>query len=361
MEAQIKVIGVGGGGNNAIDRMVGSGLTGATFVSINTDQQALDRSLSDIQLAVGEELTRGLGAGANPEVGKKAAIESKSLIKESLDKTDMVFITAGMGGGTGTGAAPVVASIAKEQGILTVGVVTKPFGFEGKKRMQNANSGIDELKKYVDTLIVIQNDKLLDVIDKKTTMTDAFKKADDVLHQGIKGIYDLITNPGVINLDFADVRTIMQNKGIAHMGIGKGFGENRMEDAVANAISSPLLDSTIAGAKSVLINIAGDESLGLFEAHMGTNLIRDAVHEDAEIIFGTTIDESLADTVVVTLVATNFEIEDEPIAKEPLHTKEKQLSNQEIKYQDPREELKELLKEESKPKRNGFINIPIFN
>lgn len=336
MEAQIKVIGVGGGGNNAIDRMVESGLTGATFISINTDQQALDRSLSDIQLAVGEELTRGLGAGANPEVGKKAAMESKSLIKGSLEKTDMVFITAGMGGGTGTGAAPVVANIAKDQGILTVGVVTKPFGFEGKKRMVNAESGIDELKKHVDTLIVIQNDKLLDVIDKKTTMKDAFRKADDVLHQGIKGIYDLITNPGVINLDFADVRTIMSNKGVAHMGIGKGIGENRMEEAVANAISSPLLDTTIAGAKSVLINISGDDSLGLFEAHLGTNLIREAVHEDAEIIFGTTIDQSLEDSVIVTLVATNFE-EDIHIKVEP-----------------------SLLTEDTKIATSQFVNVPRF-
>lgn len=339
MEAQIKVIGVGGGGNNAIDRMVESGLTGATFISINTDQQALDRSLSDIQLAVGEELTRGLGAGANPEVGKKAAIESKSIIKETLEKTDMVFITAGMGGGTGTGAAPVVANIAKEQGILTVGVVTKPFGFEGRKRMINADLGVDELKKYVDTLIVIQNDKLLDVIDKKTTMKDAFRKADDVLHQGIKGIYDLITNPGVINLDFADVRTIMSNKGVAHMGIGKGSGEDRMEDAVANAISSPLLDTTIAGAKSVLINISGDDSLGLFEAHLGANLIRDAVHEDAEIIFGTTIDQSLEGSVVVTLVATNFE-EDLQIEEAPSFTND--------------------IQEEIKITTSHFINVPRF-
>ncbi|MHC1747394.1 MAG: cell division protein FtsZ [Cellulosilyticaceae bacterium] len=305
--AQIKVIGVGGGGNNAVDRMIDKGLNGVEFITVNTDHQALSRSRAPIKIQIGEKITRGLGAGANPEIGNKSAEESREEIIQAIKGSDMLFITAGMGGGTGTGAAPVIASLAKEQGILTVGVVTKPFGFEGRKRMLNAEKGIEQLKKSVDTLVIIPNDKILQVIDKKTTMLEAFSKADDVLQQGVQGIADLISNPGVINLDFADVRTIMSDKGIAHMGIGRASGENRAEDAVKLAISSPLLDTTINGARGVLINMAGGESLGLMEANMGASLIREAVDPDAEIIFGTSINEELGDEIIITVIATDFE------------------------------------------------------
>ena len=304
--AQIKVIGVGGGGNNAVDRMIEKGLASVDFITINTDHQALSRSQAPTKIQIGEKMTRGLGAGANPEIGTKSAEESREEIVQAIKGTDMLFITAGMGGGTGTGAAPVIASIAKEQGILTVGVVTKPFGFEGRKRMLNAEKGIEELKKSVDTLVIIPNDKILQVIDKKTTMLEAFSKADDVLQQGVQGIADLISNPGVINLDFADVRTIMNNKGVAHMGIGRASGENRAEEAIKQAISSPLLDTTIDGARCVLINMAGGESLGLMEANMGANLICECVDPDAEIIFGTSINEELGDEIVITVIATDF-------------------------------------------------------
>lgn len=304
--AQIKVIGVGGGGNNAVDRMIEKGLSSVDFITINTDHQALSRSQAPAKIQIGEKMTRGLGAGANPEIGTKSAEESREEIVQAIKGTDMLFITAGMGGGTGTGAAPVIAGIAKEQGILTVGVVTKPFGFEGRKRMLNAEKGIEELKKAVDTLVIIPNDKILQVIDKKTTMLEAFSKADDVLQQGVQGIADLISNPGVINLDFADVRTIMNNKGVAHMGIGRASGENRAEEAIKQAISSPLLDTTIDGARCVLINMAGGESLGLMEANMGANLICECVDPDAEIIFGTSINEELGDEIIITVIATDF-------------------------------------------------------
>lgn len=305
--AKIKVIGVGGGGNNAVDRMIGDKLKGAEFVTINTDHQALARSKSPMKLQIGEKLTRGLGAGANPDIGLKAAEESAEDIGRILEGCDMVFITAGMGGGTGTGAAPIIAKIAKQLGILTVGVVTKPFKFEGRKRMLNAERGIDELKKNVDTLITISNDKLLTIADKKTSMIDAFKMADNVLQQGVQGISDLIYNPGIINLDFADVRTIMSEKGIAHMGIGRAKGENKTEEAARIAISSPLLDTTINGAQGVLINICGGADLGLFEANEAANLISDAVDEEAEIIFGTAINDDLEDEVIVTVIATGFD------------------------------------------------------
>lgn len=305
--AQIKVIGVGGGGNNAVDRMIDKGLNGVEFITVNTDHQALSRSRAPIKIQIGEKITRGLGAGANPEIGNKSAEESREEIIQAIKGSDMLFITAGMGGGTGTGAAPVIANLAKEQGILTVGVVTKPFSFEGRKRMLNAEKGIEQLKQSVDTLVIIPNDKILQVIDKKTTMLEAFSKADDVLQQGVQGIADLISNPGVINLDFADVRTIMSDKGIAHMGIGRASGENRAEDAVKLAISSPLLDTTINGARGVLINMAGGESLGLMEANMGASLIREAVDPDAEIIFGTSINEELGDEIIITVIATDFD------------------------------------------------------
>ncbi len=308
--AQIKVIGVGGGGNNAVDRMIEKGLDGVEFITVNTDHQALARSGAPTKIQIGEKMTRGLGAGANPEIGTKSAEESKDEILEAIKGADMLFITAGMGGGTGTGAAPVIAGIAKEQGILTVGVVTKPFSFEGRKRMINAEKGIMELKQNVDTLVVIPNDKILQVIDKKTTMVEAFSKADDVLQQGVQGITDLISNPGIINLDFADVRTIMNNKGVAHMGIGRATGENRAEEAVKFAISSPLLDTSIDGARCVLVNMCGGESLGLMEANVGMGLIREAVDPDAEIIFGTSINENLGEEIIITVIATDFQNSD---------------------------------------------------
>ena len=305
--ALIKVVGVGGGGNNAVDRMIEQNMNGVEFVAINTDIQDLSKSKSQTKVQIGEKLTKGLGAGGNPEVGQKSAEETKEEIQKTLKGADMVFITCGMGGGTGTGAAPKIAEISKTLGILTVGVVTKPFNFEGKKRMSNADNGIAELKKFVDTLVVIPNQKLLTIIDKKTSMQDAFKKADEVLRQGVQGIADLISKQGVINLDFADVKTIMANKGIAHMGIGRGQGEDKCEEAAKAAIQSPLLETKIDGAKSVLINFTGDESLGLLEVDEAANLIREAVDPDAEIIVGSTINDTLKDEVIVTVLATGFE------------------------------------------------------
>ncbi|MEA4815609.1 MAG: cell division protein FtsZ [Lachnospiraceae bacterium] len=305
--ATIKVIGVGGGGNNAINRMIEDNVDGVDFVSINTDAQALSSSKAPVKIQIGEKLTKGLGAGGNPEIGEKSADETKDEIAGILRGSDMVFITAGMGGGTGTGAAPKIAAISKELGILTVGVVTKPFQFEGKIRMNNAEKGIDELKKHVDTLVIIPNQKLLSIIDKKTTMIAAFHKADEILRQGVQGISDLISKPGVINLDFADVRTVMADKGIAHMGIGHGTGENKAEVAAKAAIQSPLLETTIEGAKSVLINFSGDINLGLLEADEAANLIRNSIDPDAEILFGTAINENLTDEVIVTVIATGLE------------------------------------------------------
>ena len=307
--AQIKVIGVGGGGNNAVDRMIQDNLQGAEFLIINTDKQVLFRSKAPNKLLIGEKLTRGLGAGARPEIGQKAAEESAEEIKKAVAGADMVFITAGMGGGTGTGAAPVVARIAKELGILTVGVVTKPFRFEGAKKMRAAEAGIEQLGQNVDTLIAISNDRLLDVADKRTTMQDAFRMADNVLRQGVQGISDLIYRPGVINLDFADVKTIMENKGIAHMGIGRAQGDDKAETAAKMAISSPLLDTTINGARGVLINVCGGPDLGLLEVTTVPDLISEFIDPDAEIIFGTSIDDTLEDEVIVTVIATDFESE----------------------------------------------------
>ena len=305
--AQIKVVGVGGGGNNAVDRMIADNMTGVDFISINTDKQQLDRSLAQTKIQIGEKLTRGLGTGGNPEVGEKSVDETKEEISNAFKDADMVFVTAGMGGGTGTGAAPKVAGLAKGMGKLTVGVVTKPFLFEGKKRMSNAEKGIAELKKNVDTLVIIPNQKLLSIIDKKTTMVEAFRKADEILRQGVSGITDLIASPGIINLDFADVRTIMSDKGVAHMGIGVGTGENKAEMAAKAAISSPLLETTISGAKYVLINICGDSNLGLLEAGEAASLISEAIDPNAEIIFGTTLNEELDDKVIVTVIATGLD------------------------------------------------------
>lgn len=306
--AKIKVIGVGGGGNNAVNRMIDSGVRGIDFIAMNTDRQALFSSRAEVKLQLGEKLTRGLGAGANPEIGEKAADENRDEIMESLKGADMVFVTAGMGGGTGTGAAPVVAQIARELGILTVGVVTKPFTFEGPKRLKQAEEGVNELKDFVDTLVTIPNDRLLQIADKKTTMVEAFEMADEVLKQGIQGISDLIAVPNLINLDFADVKTIMSNKGIAHMGIGMAAGDNRATEAAKQAVRSPLLETSIEGAQSVLLNITGGEDLGIFEVNEAADLIRESVGKDANIIFGAGIDESLSDEIKITVIATGFDI-----------------------------------------------------
>ena len=305
--AQIKVIGVGGGGNNAVNRMIEASLKGVQFVAINTDKQALFNSKAEFKIQIGEKLTRGLGAGANPEVGEKAAEESRDDIYQALQGSDMVFITAGMGGGTGTGAAPIVAEVAKEMGILTVGVVTKPFTFEGRRRMLHADHGINELKDKVDTLVTIPNDRLLQVIEKRTSIVDAFKIADDVLRQGVQGISDLIAIPGLVNLDFADVKTIMFERGLAHMGVGKASGENRAVEAAKQAIHSPMLETSIEGSKGVLLNITGGSNLGLFEVNEAAEIVAEAADPDANIIFGAVIDEALKDELRITVIATGFE------------------------------------------------------
>ena len=299
--ARIRVIGVGGGGNNAVDRMIDAGIKSAEFVAMNTDYQALIRSKAELKIQLGAELTKGLGAGADPSIGEKAAQESIDQIKEVLQDNDLVFITAGMGGGTGTGAAPVVASIAREMGILTVAVVTKPFNFEGKKRMENAEKGIENLRQYVDTLVIIPNEKLLSVVPKGTPIVKAFQVADDVLRQGIQGISDLIVNPALINLDFNDVRTVMSDKGLAHMGIGCGEGENRTLEAVRQAVQSPLLETDIEGATGVIINVTGGLDISLSEVAEASKLVQDVVDSSANIIFGAGVDEELGDKVVVTI------------------------------------------------------------
>jgi cell division protein FtsZ len=303
----IKVIGVGGGGSNAINRMIMAGLSGVEFLAVNTDAQALAISDAGVKIQVGEKLTKGLGAGSNPEIGEQAAQESYDVIRRALEGADMVFITAGMGGGTGTGGSPIVASIAKELGSLTVGVVTKPFTFEGKKRMAQAVVGVENLKSKVDALIVIPNDRLLQVSEPATSILDAFQLADDVLRHGVQGISDLITVPGLINVDFADVRTIMCNAGSALMGIGTASGEGRAEKAAKAAIESPLLETTINGAKGVLMNIKGSSNLGLFEVNEAAELIAKAADSDANIIFGAMIDENLTDEIQITVIATGFD------------------------------------------------------
>lgn len=305
--AEIKVIGVGGGGNNAVNRMITAGLQGVDFVTVNTDSQALQLSRAGQKVQIGVKLTKGLGAGANPEIGAKAAEESREELTRVLKGADMVFVTAGMGGGTGTGGAPVVAEVAKEMGALTVGVVTRPFTFEGRKRAMQAEKGIAELKSKVDTLITIPNDRLLQVVDKHTTIHEAFRIADDVLRQGVQGISDLIAVPGLINLDFADVKTIMSNTGSALMGIGQATGENRAADAARKAISSPLLETSIEGAKGVLLNITGGINLTLFEVNEAAGIISEAADPEANIIFGAVIDENLKEEIRVTVIATGFD------------------------------------------------------
>ncbi|MDM5194919.1 cell division protein FtsZ [Bacillus hominis] len=305
--ANIKVIGVGGGGNNAVNRMIEHGVQGVDFIAVNTDAQALNLSKAETKMQIGGKLTRGLGAGANPEVGKKAAEESKEQIQEALRGADMVFVTAGMGGGTGTGAAPVVAQVAKELGALTVGVVTRPFTFEGRKRATQAASGIASFKENVDTLIVIPNDRLLEIVDKNTPMLEAFREADNVLRQGVQGISDLIATPGLINLDFADVKTIMSNRGSALMGIGSGNGENRAAEAAKKAISSPLLETSIDGAQGVIMNITGGANLSLYEVQEAADIVASASDPEVNMIFGSVINEGLKDDIVVTVIATGFD------------------------------------------------------
>ncbi|MDD6572063.1 MAG: cell division protein FtsZ [Thermoflexaceae bacterium] len=302
--ARIIVIGVGGAGNNAVNRMIDENIGGVEFIGVNTDKQALQLCKAPTALQIGEKLTKGLGAGAKPEVGEKAAEESMEEISQAIRGADMVFVTCGMGGGTGTGAAPVVAKIAKDMGILTVGVVTKPFRFEAKTRMTNANQGIEKLKENVDTLIVIPNDKLLEIVDRKTSMADALKKADEVLQQGVQGITDLINVPGLINLDFADVQTVMTNKGIAHIGIGMASGEDKALEAVKQAVTSPLLETTIEGASHIIINISGD--VGLIEANEAASYVEELAGENANIIFGAKCDTSMTDVAVITVIATGL-------------------------------------------------------
>ena len=307
----IKVVGVGGGGNNVVNRMVRSGVKGVDFIAVNTDKQALNTSSAGYKLQIGEKLTHGQGAGANPEVGQKAAEESRTQLSKALEDTDMVFITAGMGGGTGTGAAPVVAEIAREAGILTVGVVTKPFGFEGRRRMAQAEQGIEELRSKVDSLVIIPNERLKYATDQKITFPNAFEIADDVLRQAVQSISDLIRDTGFINLDFADVTAIMKNAGMAHMGVGRAAGKGKAEEAARMAISSPLLETSINGAKGVLINVTGSMDIGLEEVEQAATLVQQAVHPDALTIFGATFDEELDDEIRVTVIATGFESNDQ--------------------------------------------------
>ncbi|MDQ4030485.1 MAG: cell division protein FtsZ [Actinomycetota bacterium] len=304
--AVIKVVGVGGGGTNAVNRMVDASLKGVEFIAVNTDAQALQMSDADLKIHIGREATRGLGAGADPTIGLAAAQESRDELKESLKGADMIFVTAGEGGGTGTGGAPIVADLARELDALTVGVVTKPFAFEGRLRSERAEIGIQELRERVDTLIVIENDRLLQVVEKKTSVVDAFRMADDVLRQGVQGVTDLITVPGLVNLDFADVRTIMRDAGSALMGIGTASGENRAAEAARTAVSSPLLETSIEGATGILLNVSGPPGVGLFEVNEAAEVVTSAADQNANVIFGAVIDESLGDEVRVTVIATGF-------------------------------------------------------
>lgn len=311
--AKIKVIGIGGGGCNAVNRMINSGLKGVDFIVANTDLQVLNDSLAPTKIQLGSELTDGLGAGANPEIGREAALESKAEIEDALKGADMVFVTCGMGGGTGTGASPIIAEVAQDLGALTVGIVTKPFSFEGKKRMEQAITGLDELKKHVDTLIVIPNDRLRELIDKSTPMLEAFREVDNILHRGVQSISDLIAITGLVNLDFADVKAVMKDRGNALIGIGVGSGENRAVEAAKQAVSSPLLETSINGATDAIINVTGGSSLTLFEVEEAAEVIRTAANTDINTIFGAVINENLNDEVIITVIATGFEQPSEPL------------------------------------------------
>lgn len=356
----IKVIGCGGGGGNAVNRMIAEGLKNVEFIAVNTDRQALMLSHANVKIQIGEKLTRGLGAGANPEIGKKAAEESQEEIAASIKGANMVFITAGMGGGTGTGAAPVVAEIAKSLNILTVGVVTKPFPFEGKRRMRHAEMGIENLMKSVDTLVIIPNEKLLRMADKKTTLLDSFKLADEILRQGVQAISDLITIPGVVNADFADIETVMLNKGLAHMGVGIGIGDNKAQDAVRQAISSPLLETSIDGATGVIINFTGGADLGAIEVYEAADIVREAADPDANIIFGAVIDDSFVDEIRITVIATGFEEDNERLMNsEPIFEKrvikEEYVKSKEVEIKEPVKRADPLLDFETES-----VNIPSF-
>jgi len=359
--ATIKVIGVGGGGNNAVNRMIDHGVEGVEFIAVNTDSQALNLSKAEIKLQIGDKLTRGLGAGANPEIGKKAAEESREQIEEVLQGADMVFVTAGKGGGTGTGAAPVIAQIAKDLGALTVGVVTRPFSFEGIRRRKQANTGIESLKNSVDTLIVIPNDRLLEIVDKNTPMLEAFREADNVLRQGVQGISDLIAKPGLINVDFADVKTIMFDKGSALMGIGVATGENRAVEAAKKAISSPLLETSIDGAQGILMNISGGPSLSLFEVQEAADLVTYAADEEVNVIFGNVINENLKEEVVVTVIATGFD----ESKLEPKQGGQRQVPQQKQPAQ-PTQEMEKQQRPQEKQAEDSFqhdedtLDIPTF-
>ncbi|MDN3019605.1 cell division protein FtsZ [Paenibacillus sp. BSR1-1] len=313
--ANIKVVGVGGGGNNAVNRMIEDGVEGVEFIAVNTDAQAIHQSKAEIKMQIGSSLTRGLGAGANPEIGKLAIEESKKQIEEVLAGADMVFVTAGMGGGTGTGAAPAIAKIARKLGALTIGVVTRPFKFEGKKRAMNAESGIEAMRDAVDTLIIIPNDRLLEIVDRNTPIVEAFREADAVLRQGVQGISDLIAVPGLINLDFADVKTVMSHKGTALMGIGVATGSNRAADAAEKALNSPILETSINGAHGVIMNITGGRNLSLFEVQEAAEIVAAASHEELNMIFGSVINENLKDEIIVTIIATGFNEEVEAVVQ----------------------------------------------
>jgi cell division protein FtsZ len=352
--AVIKVVGVGGGGSNAVSRMIDAGLRGVEFVAVNTDAQALQACDADVKIGIGHNLTKGLGAGANPEVGAGAAAESRDEIKDALKGADMIFITCGEGGGTGTGAAPVIAEIAKQEiGALTVGAVTKPFEFEGKKRMAQAEEGIDRLRKEVDTLITVPNEKLLQIVERRTTILEAFREADDILRQGVQGITDLITIPGLINLDFADVRLVMHQAGSALMGVGMGTGENRAVEAAKAAITSPLIEEQIDGAKGMLLNVTGGEDLGLFEVNEAARLCIQAADANANIVFGAVVDSSMHEEVRVTVIATGFE-GFEMIARAPEFTARAAERRRPATVQGGREALSDLRISESE------IDVPDF-
>ena len=351
--AVIKVVGVGGGGSNAVNRMINEGLKGVEFIAVNTDAQALTMAEADQKIHIGGEITKGLGAGADPEIGLKAAEENRDEIQKALQGADMVFITAGKGGGTGTGAAPIIAEIAQEVGALTIGVVTKPFAFEGRKRNAQADDGIEALKEKVDSLIIIPNDRLLQISEKRIPIVDAFKVADDVLSDGVSGITDLITVPGLINLDFADVKTTMAGSGSALMGIGIESGENRAREAAEKAMDSPLLESSIDGAKGVLINISGGNDMGLFEVNEAAETVSKAAHPEANIIFGAVVDESLNDQMKVTVIATGFETRGRIQDKLDFITAKKEGKSETTQKEEPA--INELKKEESVPVEEGTI------
>jgi cell division protein FtsZ len=337
--ARIKVIGVGGGGNNAVNRMIEGGVQGVEFIAVNTDAQALNLSKAEIKMQIGASLTRGLGAGANPEVGRNAVEESKKQLHEVLKGADMVFVTAGMGGGTGTGAAPAIAKIARELGALTIGVVTRPFGFEGRKRAANAQIGIDSMREAVDTLIIVPNDRLLQIVDKKTPMIEAFREADNVLRQGVQGISDLIAVPGLINLDFADVKTIMSNQGTALMGIGVAKGEGRAAEAAKKAISSPLLETSIDGARGILMNITGGSNLSLYEVQEAADIVASAADKELNMIFGSIINENFKNEIIITVIATGFEDREIPSEKHYSNLSKDGVSKPQSQVQRRREQI----------------------